>query len=345
VKNAVAWLATLTVAGSAHAFGTNGRVWPSMPIQVWINPTDCPEMANGDTIIDIVTRATEEWSSVLCADISFEIVSTTTGATWASDGQNTIFCMAEWGFGEGAAGATLWSPLAPPDQEVDLALNGTDFEWREGGGDVRDADVLDPVSVITHELGHWLGLSHSGDPFATMYMAQLPGGIQASLDGDDRAGVCSIYPSGLTECDDSYDCAPDQECATIEGIPVCRDLHDGAGAFCNRDHVDCAEMCWVSFYECSQICLYTDIHYQDGYCAPLCDDVACPAGFVCTYLDQHDVSVCFIDDNPPGDDGGPIEDDGGPTVRGEPDGGCAAVRPLGLVLGLGFWLRRRRLVI
>ena len=83
MKRAVAALATLTVAGPAHAFGTNGRVWPSMPVQIWINPTDCPEMANGDTIVDIVTRATAEWSSVVCAGISFEIVSTTSTATWA----------------------------------------------------------------------------------------------------------------------------------------------------------------------------------------------------------------------------------------------------------------------
>ncbi|MBI3786022.1 MAG: matrixin family metalloprotease [Deltaproteobacteria bacterium] len=61
--------------------------------------------------------------------------------------------------------------------------------------------------VITHELGHSIGLAHSSDdpnesdPIlrdATMYYAAHFDGRGASLHADDQAAVCSLYPSGLS---------------------------------------------------------------------------------------------------------------------------------------------------
>jgi hypothetical protein len=49
-------------------------------------------------------------------------------------------------------------------------------------------------NVITHELGHAFGLSHSGAMQATMLYMESP--EQARLGCDDIAGISSIYPSG-----------------------------------------------------------------------------------------------------------------------------------------------------
>ena len=83
--------------------------------------------------------------------------------------------------------------------------------------------------MITHELGHWLGLAHSPDPYATMYYALLPNGIQASLAGDDKAGVCSLYPNGTDECETDDDCQEGFQCAGFKGLPACDEIHDEAG--------------------------------------------------------------------------------------------------------------------
>jgi len=307
----LALLAVVAVGGGwlspapARAFETNGKLWNEMPIPYYINPEACPVLSNGDHIEDIVAKATQAWSGVVCADVSFQFLGTTS-AMWAADGQNTIYCVdgknQEWAFGEGAAGATLWIPTEPGQpMEVDLALNTFDLNWIPGGGDPLTGKDIDPASMITHELGHWLGLSHSPDPFATMYYASLPFAIQLTVDGDDKAGLCTLYPSGETECETDQDCPDKFECVDIAGIPVCRETHAGPGEPCNKEMIDCAGMCWVSFYECSQLCLFTNLDYSEGYCAPLCETSDCPEGFKCTHVQQPgvDVHVCFLDDSLP----------------------------------------------
>ncbi|MBM4354201.1 MAG: matrixin family metalloprotease [Deltaproteobacteria bacterium] len=306
-----ALLSVLLVGGGwlfpppAGAFETNGKHWPQMPVPYYINPEACPVLSNGDHIEDLVAKATEAWSSVPCADVSFQFLGSTT-AMWAPDGQNTIYCVdgknQEWAFGEGAAGATLWIPTGEGEpMEVDLALNAFDLNWIPGGGDPVTGKDIDPAAMITHELGHWLGMSHTPEPFATMYYASLPFGIQLTLNGDDKAGICTLYPSGETECTTDADCPDKFECVEIAGIPVCNETHAGPGEPCNNKMIDCDGMCWVSFYECSQLCLFTTLDYSEGYCAPLCETSDCPPGFKCTHVQQDSVDtyVCFLDDSHP----------------------------------------------
>ncbi len=53
-------------------------------------------------------------------------------------------------------------------------------------------------NVATHEIGHFLGLSHTDVPDATMWCDAAPREIsKRSLAPDDIAGLCAIYPPGL----------------------------------------------------------------------------------------------------------------------------------------------------
>jgi hypothetical protein len=74
---------------------------------------------------------------------------------------------------------------------------------------------------LTHEAGHFLGLSHSPDPTATMkavYSAASDGTSFRTLEPDDVAGICDVYPPErrpvTTSCENrhgfSEQCGADQ---------------------------------------------------------------------------------------------------------------------------------------
>jgi hypothetical protein len=56
---------------------------------------------------------------------------------------------------------------------------------------------LDLQEVLTHEVGHFIGLAHVDTPGAAMYPGRVPGETSGRTpSADDLAGVCAIYPTG-----------------------------------------------------------------------------------------------------------------------------------------------------
>jgi hypothetical protein len=122
----------------------------------------------------------------------------------------------------------------PYENAIDtLAL--TTLIFNADNGEIYDADVevntvqspmaLDHVgpndvdfnSVITHEIGHFLGLSHSDVQGATMKASYAPGQTSmASIEQDDIDGVCAVLPPSRhissRSCDPRHEfsgeCAP-----------------------------------------------------------------------------------------------------------------------------------------
>jgi hypothetical protein len=88
-----------------------------------------------------------------------------------------------------------FSPKTGEIYDVDVELNSKMRTFRletTGAGD-------DLVSVVQHESGHFLGLAHSNMALATMW-ANYSGNVDMrTLDTDDIAGVCAIYPPVATK--------------------------------------------------------------------------------------------------------------------------------------------------
>lgn len=75
-------------------------------------------------------------------------------------------------------------------ERVTILLN-KDVAW-----DLADPvapDRVDLGSVITHELGHGLGLAHSYNRSALMRAGLQPGERRRELTDDDIAGVCAVF--------------------------------------------------------------------------------------------------------------------------------------------------------
>lgn len=74
--------------------------------------------------------------------------------------------------------------------DADVEINSQQVPLTTGDGDVQ----FDLASIVTHEAGHFLGLSHTRVPDATMRAGYLPGTTTLRhLSPDDQAGMCAIY--------------------------------------------------------------------------------------------------------------------------------------------------------
>jgi hypothetical protein len=105
----------------------------------------------------------------------------------------------------------------------DVALTTVTFD--PSNGEILDADIeldaadnafttsdtavnADLASALTHEAGHFLGLSHSDRPEATMFARTSPGSTQLrTLAADDEAAICAAYPPAA---------APSGACASAD---------------------------------------------------------------------------------------------------------------------------------
>jgi len=187
--------------------------------------------------------AATTWSAADCTAVAFSYSGMTAANAAPGDGVNTVEWVSDWaarGFRPNAAGQTdvqyeringQWVI-----QEADVYLN-TAFQWTTGSpatGDLRSVQ-----SVVTHELGHVLGLQHPcefdasngaplcapgrGDSYAQTTMYPLYSESEETLSQDDVNGVCFLYPSSdcsLTGCPLGQTCT-DLGCTAACGSDTC----------------------------------------------------------------------------------------------------------------------------
>jgi MYXO-CTERM domain-containing protein len=124
-------------------------------------------------------------------------------------GNSNIFMFRdeEWPYagGEDALGLSTirFDPTTGNIYDVDVEVNGTDTPISVGD-EVRGADL---ASIITHEVGHFLGLSHSNVRNATMLPGYRPGDDSLrTLELDDIDGICDALNPARSTATDS--CVP-----------------------------------------------------------------------------------------------------------------------------------------
>jgi hypothetical protein len=161
---------------------------------------------SGDDLEAALEAAFDAWRSARCDDggtpsITVEPLTIVTGHETGFDGAGpnenlVIFRDSNWRYEASAfAKTTIGMNLDTGEiLDADTELNSQDYplSMNPGPGDV------DLVGVLTHEMGHFLGLAHSDVPTATM-RAEASASVTtelARLDPDDVAGICAIYPPG-----------------------------------------------------------------------------------------------------------------------------------------------------
>ncbi len=192
---------------------------------------------DADTLEEIVEIAFDTWQSADCGDGTPGFVVQNLGQVSCDKqqynldaGNASIILMRvkDWPYGSErlALTTTNFDPETGDLRDADMEINGFDYDFT-----VSDEEVeYDLLSVVTHEVGHFLGMNHSPVDAATMTPTASFGTTDLrSLDPDDVAGICLLYPP---------DDAPKKTCNPLpkHGFsPYCRD--DQPEGSCNAGRV------------------------------------------------------------------------------------------------------------
>lgn len=332
----IALVVELGLPRAAHAYRTAADLpefadssivrWNELPIELEL--VNAPDGLAVTDVLAAVVDAAAAWETPACSNLSFGVTTATSQVARPGDGHNTIEWITDWsdrGYDPTLPGLSdiqydQYRNTEGRIVEADVYLNASDFEWRlRADGGSSQVDVL---AVLTHELGHVIGLLHpcedepevgSTAPLCgldadwnSVTMYPHFSSDQATLEPDDITGLCVLYAeNGLSECADAdcedageVTCDAPEECAALQ---VPGNLRDGgtcdAGA-CTDARREDAGLGKALGANCSsptqcntRICLVGE--NLKPVCTQSCglNLPACPSQWSCFSIDEENVCV------------------------------------------------------
>jgi len=178
--------------------------WAGSCVTVYVQADASPSQGiDYDAAAASVTRAFASWTNATCTggkpSISVQVngpISCDASEYNPDRGNANIVVFRDtWPYvgGEDALGMTRvrFNPTTGEIYDADIELNTAMEALSVGAAQPGHVDL---DSLLTHEAGHLLGLSHTDDATATMYPGYQLGSTELrSLASDDITGLCSIY--------------------------------------------------------------------------------------------------------------------------------------------------------
>lgn len=181
---------------STDTIGATGWKLPS----AWtynLNPSSVPSSVGGNNLATITANGFADWAAASGGKVAFTRGPNTNTDRQTYDQKNII----AWGRTSGSAlGVTYvrYYPSTGQVVDVDTIMNKK-WSWKwSNSNSCADPSAYDAENIMTHELGHWLGLTDeydAADQSATMYGYGSKGEVKKNtLTTGDTAGTAAIYP-------------------------------------------------------------------------------------------------------------------------------------------------------
>jgi hypothetical protein len=171
-------LYNVDAAGDAKIGATASHNAVDAALAAWTNvPTASIVLQDGGTISSPPSGGCDGKNTIVFNDPSSSV----------SDPSGCAGILAVGGYCAGGGTTTVNGIVFSRIVEGDITVNN-------GWSACTFWDATNLAEVLTHELGHTIGLAHSTDSTATMYAFAHFDGRAASLMPDDAAGVTFIYP-------------------------------------------------------------------------------------------------------------------------------------------------------
>lgn len=162
-----------------------------------LNPSSVPSSVGGTNLPSIAGNGFSDWQSAALGQVIFTRGADTNVVRQAYDGKNIV----AWGRTSGTAlGVTYVRYYSSTGLAVDVdTIMNKKFAWKwSNSSSCGYSEAYDAENILTHELGHWMGLDDEYDVFnygnATMYGYGSKGEVKKStLTSGDVNGIQSVY--------------------------------------------------------------------------------------------------------------------------------------------------------
>ncbi|MCP4867793.1 MAG: matrixin family metalloprotease [Proteobacteria bacterium] len=178
--------------------GGNYTAWPGGQVE-WRYATNYPSGDFSETeAIQIIADSFEEWGEPGCSGLTPSRASDTSGDPMYGNSNLTVgFYQNNWPYslGSGVLAVTYPSWNGSCDlTSATITMNEQHHNWSSNGS------ANDAQSVMTHEVGHYVGLDHNASTSSSIYWSYSGGTTERTLYCDDTAAMCTLYPSSGTAC-------------------------------------------------------------------------------------------------------------------------------------------------
>jgi hypothetical protein len=184
-------------------------LWPTSCISYATNRLGTQDLDPADTR-EIIRKTFQTWSDVECPD--------GTVAKMTFQEREPVSCKrSQYNKTGPNVNVVLFQDDDWKYRGIDGTLAKTSVTYNDETGEIYDADIevntanntvtiVDPPekveydlqAILTHEVGHFIGLAHSPDANAVMFESYSPGSTaQRKLTPDDINAVCTVYPSTI----------------------------------------------------------------------------------------------------------------------------------------------------
>ncbi len=181
--------------------------WPkaAMPVPYEIPAAGTPDVP-GTQEFAAIQASFDTWQQASNGKITFRPTSNTYKPPTSNDHLNTVGYWVHWDWTFLTGGASqdvialtliLWNDATGEILEADILCNNEFFKWGIKGEPYR----MDVQAVMTHEVGHFLGLGEEqSNPAATMFPRIAHGEtLKRTLSLDDIIGVRTVYADASVE--------------------------------------------------------------------------------------------------------------------------------------------------
>jgi len=174
-------------------YGSLGVKWKNFPVAYTVNPSN-PDNLTEAFVTATIANSSDSWDAETSLEVLDDVYTIDYAAQYGVQDYENVITFGDYP-DSGVIGVTsVWfTRRGKKIVEFDMLLN-TDFIW----GDASiDPSVMDLENIVTHEMGHAIGLDdiyNSTCTHVTMYGYSTQGDInKRSLEVEDIAGLQSIY--------------------------------------------------------------------------------------------------------------------------------------------------------